>query len=245
MSYVTKEFLQRRYPSEGFSVGVSDVVLPEACFVSQPRAFTPSASRIVISVAVMNGYKGHDVMVDAVRMCKEMNCHFKLVMVGDGPLRCELQHRAEKQEVLDRIQFTGQLPAGSAIRSELDCADLFILPSLQEGMPRALLEAMARALPCVASRVGGVPEALDSEFLVSPGDAQALAMKLKSVLSDSAKLSEMSARNLKEALDYEDSRLSSKRQEFYRQVRMIAERRHASRQSTLKVPQSQLAVSGN
>jgi glycosyltransferase involved in cell wall biosynthesis len=244
VSYVTSEFLQQRYPSSAFSVGVSDVVLPEENFVSQPRTFSGSTPRAVISVGVMNGYKGHDIMVDTVRLCKDMNFHFQLVMVGDGPLRSEVERRAEKQGVLDRIRFAGQLPAGSAIRSELDRADLFILPSLQEGMPRALLEAMARALPCVASCVGGVPEVLDSDFLVAPGDAQALAMKLQSVLSDPAKLSKMSARNLRRALDYEDSKLSSKRQEFYRQVRMIAER-SASRQSPLLVSHSDLATSGN
>lgn len=243
VSYVTNEFLQRRYPCPGFSVGVSDVVLPEECFVSQPRTFSASTPRTVISVAVMNGYKGHGVTVDAVRMCKDINLHFRLVLVGGGPLRSEIERSAERQGVFDRIRFAGQLPAGSAIRSELDCADLFILPSLQEGMPRALLEAMARALPCVASRVGGVPEVLDSEFLVPPGDAQALAMKLQSVLSDPARLSRMSAQNLQKALNYEDSKLSSKRQEFYRQVRAIAERHRPSRQSPLLVSHS--AASSN
>jgi glycosyltransferase involved in cell wall biosynthesis len=244
VSYVTNEFLQRRYPTEGFSVGVSDVVLPEACFLSQPRTFSPSAQRVVISVAVMNGYKGHDVMVDAVRMCKQMDCDFKLVMVGDGPLRGDIQRRAEEQGVLDRIKFAGQVPAGSAVRSELDCADLFVMPSLQEGMPRALLEAMARALPCVASNVGGVPEVLDSECLVPPGDARALAVKLRSVLSDPQEMSRMSARNLQKALDYEDSKLSSKRQDFYRQVRRIAESHRPSRQS-VRVSRSDFFTSSN
>lgn len=245
VSYVTKEFLQRRYPCPGFSVGVSDVVLPKEGFVRQPRIFSASTPRTVISVAVMNGYKGHDVIIDAVRMCKEINLHFRLVLVGDGGLRRELERRAERQGVTDRIRFAGQVPAGSAIRSELDGADLFILPSLLEGMPRALLEAMARALPCVASRVGGVPEVLDAEFLVPPRDAQALAMKLQSVLSDPARLSEMSAQNLQKALNYEDSKLSPKRQDFYRQVRMSAERHHPSRQSPLLVSHADFSVSSH
>ena len=231
VSYVTKEFLQRRYPCPGFSVGISDVVLPQDCFVRQPRIFSPSTPRTVISVAVMNGYKGHEVMIDAARMCQEINLHFRLVLVGDGALRREIERRAERLGVLDRIRFAGQLPAGSAIRSELDGADLFILPSLLEGMPRALLEAMARALPCLASRVGGVPEVLDSESLVPPGDAHALARKLQCVLSDPARLSEMSAQNLEKALHYEDSKLSPQRQDFYRQVRRSAERHNPPPQS--------------
>jgi len=243
VSYVTKEFLQRRYPCPGFSVGVSDVVLPKECFVRQPRIFSASTPRTVISVAVINGSKGHDVMIDAARMCKDINLHFRLVLVGDGGLRRELERRAERQGVLNRIRFAGQVPAGSAIRSELDGADLFILPSLLEGMPRALLEAMARALPCVASRVGGVPEVLDAEFLVPPGDPQALAMKLQSVLSDPARLSEMSAQNLQKALNYEDSKLSPKRQDFYRHVRTSAERHHPPRQSPRLVSHADFSAS--
>jgi len=90
-----------------------------------------------------------------------------------------------------------------------------------------------------------VPEVLDSEFLVPPGDAQALAMKLQSVLSDPTRLSEMSAQNLQKALNYEDSKLSSKRQEFYRQVRMIAEGHRPSRQSPLLFSHSDFAASSN
>jgi glycosyltransferase involved in cell wall biosynthesis len=230
VSYVTKKFLQSRYPSPGFSVGVSDVVLSGECFVSRPRHFLPEpCERTVISVAVMNGFKGHKVMIDALRICKDMNVRLNLVMVGDGPLRSEIAHAAEEKGVGDSVRFAGQLPAGGAIRRELDRADLFILPSLTEGMPRALLEAMARALPALASRVGGIPEVLDSEFLVPPGNARALAEKLRTALSKPDKLSEMSARNLNQAYEFEDSILSTKRQEFYRQVRLMAERGKSSR----------------
>ena len=102
---------------------------------------------------------------------------------------------------------------------------------------------MARALPCVASRVGGVPEVLESEFLVPPGDAHALAMKLQSMLSDPARLSEMSAQNLEKALHYEDSKLSPQRQDFYRHVRMSAERHHPPRQSPLLVSHANFSAS--
>jgi len=244
VSYVTNELLQRRYPTAGFSVGVSDVVLSEDSFVCRSRVFSNATPKTIISVAVMtNGYKGHHVMVDAIRICKAMDVPLSLVMVGDGPLRCEIERRAEKEGVLDRIRFAGQLPAGAMIRAELDRADLFILPSLTEGMPRALLEAMARALPAVASRVGGVPEVIDSEFMVPPGNAEALATKLKCVLSDPAKMSEMSACNFRRARDFEDSKLSSKRQAFYRQVQAMTEQHSSLQQSPLLISHSDFACS--
>jgi hypothetical protein len=90
-----------------------------------------------------------------------------------------------------------------------------------------------------------VPEVLESEFLVPPGDAHALAMKLQSVLSDPARLSEMSARNLQKALNYEDSKLSPQRQDFYRQVRMSAERHHPPRQSPPLVTPADVSASSH
>ena len=60
----------------------------------------------------------------------------------------------------DRVRFRGQLTTPVDVRAELDRADLFVLPSRQEGLPRAMIEAMARALPCIGSSVGGIPELL-------------------------------------------------------------------------------------
>lgn len=247
VSYVTDEVLQKRYPCFGFSTGISDVVLPHSVFATAPRRYSASSTpKTILYVGVMSHwFKGHDILIDSLSHLASVGSTLNLVLVGDGALRGQIESRVIRKGLSSMVRVTGQLPAGEAIRSELDRADLFVLPSRSEGMPRALLEAMARALPCVASRVGGVPEVLDSDFLVAPGDAQALAMKLQSVLSDPAKLSKMSARNLRKALDYEDSKLSSKRREFYRQVRMIAERSASSQKPSRLVSRSNLVASGS
>ena len=85
-----------------------------------------------------------------------------LRVVGDGKRRPDLEALAAQLNCRERIVFAGQLPS-TAIIGELDRADLFVLPSRQEGLPRAMIEAMARALPCIGSDVAGFPELLPLE----------------------------------------------------------------------------------
>ncbi len=116
------------------------------------------------------------------------------------------------------------MPAGEAVREEMDRADVFVMPSRQEGLPRATIEAMARALPCIGSTVGGIPELLATEDLVPPGDALALATKIREVVSDPERMARMSARNLAKAGEYRDEALRERRVAFYRHVRKMTER---------------------
>ena len=108
------------------------------------------------------------------RRLVERGLDVRLTLIGDGKFREPLESLAGELHVAERVTWLGQLPAGEAIRRELDEADLFVLPSRTEGLPRAVVEAMARGLPCIASRVGGIPELLADENLIAAGDVAAL-----------------------------------------------------------------------
>jgi glycosyltransferase involved in cell wall biosynthesis len=82
-----------------------------------------------------------------------------------------------------------------------------------------MIEAMARALPCIGSSVGGIPELLDAEDLVIPGDAQGLATKIQEVLKDPHRMQSMSRRNRETSMQYRDSVLAERRRRFYTHVR--------------------------
>jgi glycosyltransferase involved in cell wall biosynthesis len=86
-----------------------------------------------------------------------------------------------------------------------------------------MIEAMARALPCVGSTAGGIPELLPEADMVPPGDAAALAAKLNEVLKDPARLARMSARNLEAAREYHVDKIRAKRLAFYTHVRESTE----------------------
>jgi L-malate glycosyltransferase len=93
------------------------------------------------------------------------------------------------------------------------------MPSYQEGLPRAMVEAMARALPCIGSTVGGIPELLMPEDMVPPGDVAALANKIREVVTDPERMAQMSARNLDKAKEFKNELLREQRITFYRYVR--------------------------
>jgi glycosyltransferase involved in cell wall biosynthesis len=222
--YVTRETLQRRYPCPGYSVGVSDVELPESAFVAAPRAPGGAGRRRIVTVgSLAQLYKGPDVLIDAVAECVRGGQDVGVVFIGDGKHRPELEQRAKDRGIFDRTHFLGQLRAGEAVRSELDRADLFVLPSRTEGLPRALIEAMARGLPCVGSAVGGIPELLPPEALAAPGDATDLARRISGFLNDPAKMAAASAANLALARTYRDEVLTEQRTGFYEQLRRATE----------------------
>jgi L-malate glycosyltransferase len=221
--YVTKFALQQRYPCPNFSSGISDVVLPEESIVDTPR-IRKQDPVILICVGTMSQlYKAQDVLIKAVAICIKTGLDLKLLMVGDGQYRAELTDLAAAENIGDRVSFLGQIAAGAEVQNQLDQADLFVLPSHQEGLPRAMVEAMARALPCLGSNVGGIPELLPPEDLVPPGDVDLLAAKIREIVTNPKRMAQMSARNLAKAKEYQDEVLQAQRTDFYRYVRVQTE----------------------
>jgi glycosyltransferase involved in cell wall biosynthesis len=223
--YVTKQALQQRYPCPNYSVGVSDVYLPQGTVLKTPRSYRKATSSFnLIFVGTMDQlYKAPDVLINAVAACVQEGLDLKLIMLGEGKHRAELEMQAARLGLKERILFQGQLASSNLVRSSLEKADLFILPSYQEGLPRAMLEAMAGALPCIGSMVGGIPELLPPEDMVLPGDAFALARKIREVVTDPERMACMSARNLETAKEYRDEILQKQRIMFYEYVRKQTE----------------------
>ena len=221
-AYVTAEALQRRYPCAGGLVThYSSIELPALAFADTPRASRDATGAFnLITVGTLEQlYKAPDVLIDAVGLCVRDGLGLKLTLVGDGKHRPELEARAAALGIGERVRFAGRLPAGEAVRAELDGSDLFILPSYQEGLPRAMIEAMARGLPCIGSTVGGIPELVPEEDRVRAGDAAGLARRIREVVSDTERMARMSARNLEKAAEYREDVLRARRNAFYRYLR--------------------------
>jgi glycosyltransferase involved in cell wall biosynthesis len=242
VAYVTETTLQRRYPCARYSVGMSDVEISEDALVGNPNVFTTHYSsvelaeedavsigrqpggrrqrfRLITIASLAQVYKAPDILIRAVGRSLEAGLDLTLEMVGDGKHRPELEKLVESLGLAERVRFAGQVPAGSAVRARLDAADLFVLPSRCEGLPRAMVEAMARALPCIGSTVGGIPELLPASDLVPPGDVASLAGKIQEVLGSPERMAEMSARNLIKAQDYRDDVLDRRRRAFLEHIR--------------------------
>jgi glycosyltransferase involved in cell wall biosynthesis len=228
-SYVTEYSLQKRYPPGGWSTHYSTIDLSAQAILDE-AVVDKRAERIAAKLSegkplrqcfvggMSQLYKAPDILISSLADCIKKGVNLELVMVGDGYYRPQLERQAEKLDVADRIHFLGSLPPGQAVYEQLDQADLFILPSRQEGLSRAVIEAMARGMPCISSTAGGMPELIDYEYLVPPGDVKALSKKIEEVVGDREKLKEMSRLNLKRSHEYRIEVLSERRREFYERL---------------------------
>ena len=225
-SYVTEKALQRRYPCGGYTTHFSSVELTPDAVAAAPRVPAPGQKRFtLLNVGSLDQlYKAPDVLIDAAASLVDEGLDLHLVFVGDGRFRPELEERARARGVGGRVVFRGKLPAGPAVRAELDRADLYVHPSRTEGLPRAIIEAMARGLPVIGSTVGGIPELLDAQDMVPPDDVTALAGMIRAVLDDPARMAAMAARNLARAADYGDEILRERRDAYFRYLRDATEK---------------------
>ena len=245
VSYVTREALQRRYPPgpDTWSTFVSDVDLRSVELAGKDllerrikhweSAFLGGKQvrplRIGFTGALGSLYKAPDILLRAFAASLKVGFDVQLLYVGDGKCKSGLQEMARQLGVEDRVRFVGALPPGRAIQDFVDGLDLFVLPSRQEGLPRAMVEAMARGCPCVGSTVGGIPELLPAEDLVNPQDVEVLAAKLLEVLLNPVRLKAMAKRNWRKAAEYRPEVLEQRRNAFYRKVREQAEESSAPR----------------
>ncbi len=166
-AYVTQKALQQRYPAAtpDRSYGCSDVVLPDRDIVddltSRHQRINSMPDRLdsqgppvrlgyVGTFEVM--YKSPDVHLQAVSLCRKRGLNVELILAGEGRHRSEMEALASRLGVSPHVHFTGQLPSGQAVLSLLDDIDLFLIASKTEGLPRALVEAMAG----VAQRSGAM-----------------------------------------------------------------------------------------
>jgi glycosyltransferase involved in cell wall biosynthesis len=149
----------------------------------RPQGFQcPVGTRIVGSVGWLTSVKGHRVLIEALARLKPAHPDLHAVILGGGPLEDELTMVAARLGVGEAVHFLGMRRDVPAC---LAAMDLFVLPSLNEGMGRALVEAMAAGRPVVASRVGGVPAIVHDRqngLLVPPGDPAVLANTIEELL---------------------------------------------------------------
>ena len=125
------------------------------------------------SVGCLAPRKDQRTLLEALAVLAGRGLAFEAVLVGDGPERSALERRAEELGIAGRVRFLGERPD---VEHLLPAMDVFVLSSREEGIPNALLEAMASGVPCVAPGVGDVPELVDDTgVVVRADDPEALA----------------------------------------------------------------------
>lgn len=220
--YVTKEFLQSRYPTHGKSINCSDVVIYEQdqgiLEQRQKRIQTWSsdgAIRLGLIGSLDVNYKGHEVALRSLKRLREAGHNVSFEFVGPGnPERWGKM--AEQLGMSRYVKFLGLL-SRSQVEAWLIDIDIYLQPSKTEGLSRSILEAMSYGCPVVSCQVGGIPELLDEDFLVEPDDAGNLAERIAMFIENAELACAQAARNFKEAGNYRYDVLQSRREAFLQQ----------------------------
>lgn len=140
----------------------------------QKNSYVVGSRLKIVSVGRLEKEKGHAVLIEAARQLGARRV--ELIFIGDGTQRVVLEQMCNELGVA--AAFEGAITDRARLFELVGQADIFVLPSLTEGMPRALLEAMAIGMPCIGSDVGGIPEILPAGGLVPAGDVGALAARI-------------------------------------------------------------------
>lgn len=222
--YVTQSFLQSRYPASHRAIGVSDVELKETSaeeseelLETRLRRISENQREIVIGTAgsVAVKYKGQQNVIAALAMLKKQGLsNFKYQLAGGGDTSY-LKNKAQEYGVANQVEFIGPVPHDKMF-NWYDSLDMYIQPSLQEGLPRAVVEAMSRALPCMGAKTGGIPELIEANYIFDrKGMPTQIAQLLKSITPQ--EMAKMARRNLEKSKEYSANLLEEKRNEFLKE----------------------------
>jgi glycosyltransferase involved in cell wall biosynthesis len=178
----------------GLNVGVSVIYPPididemnKYLTGRKARSTKPRKEVTIGIVARLSEEKRHADLIEAFSLLSKKYTGINLVIVGDGPLRCQLETLTRQLDIDGSVKFVG---FQEELHTWLDGMDIFVLPSRTEGAPIAIMQAMVWELPVVASRVGGIPEIVDDEvtgILFEPGNIGELSSALAQLIEDPEK----------------------------------------------------------
>jgi colanic acid/amylovoran biosynthesis glycosyltransferase len=158
----------------------------------RPRPPAPRPRPLLVAVGQLKAKKGFTYLIEACGILRDRGMEFDCQIVGDGPLRAELEAKIRELGLADRVALLGALPHAVVIEKYRE-ATLVVLPCVtgtdgdRDGIPNVILEAMALGVPVVSTRHSGIPEAVEdgaSGLLVPPGDSIALAGALERLMRD-------------------------------------------------------------
>lgn len=215
--YVTKEFLQKRYPTKGKSIGCSDVVLKDYKEEELKKNKSWKENKVIATTAVIDvKYKGQKYVIKAINKLKKQGRIFEYWIIGGGD-KSYLQKYVKRYKLEKQVKFLGALPHDEVFR-KLQDVDIYVQPSKTEGLPRALVEAMSMGCLCIGTNVGGIPELLDREYIFKKGNVKQLTNIIMHITKE--KNAEQMKKNFQKSKEFEESKLQKSREEFYREFYM-------------------------
>lgn len=188
ISHFNREFIRRRYAA----AANARIEIVHCGVPARELHGADHGGRLVLSVGRLDEIKGFPVLLDACRLLKDQGVDFRCEIIGDGPLRSVLRDRVAALDLGTHVAMLGARPS-QEVKQKLAGASVFVLASQRsrqgnmDGIPVALMEAMASGTPVVSTEVSGIPELVEdgrTGLLVAPGDPAALARAIRRLFED-------------------------------------------------------------
>ncbi|MBW4620800.1 MAG: glycosyltransferase [Cyanosarcina radialis HA8281-LM2] len=182
-------------------------------FLAQPYVPPPIEPRFAC-VARLSEQKGHLLLVEAVCQLAAEELKFKLVLVGDGPLRGEIEALIDRFHLKDYIEITGWA-TNSEVQQQILASQVMVLPSFAEGLPVVIMEALALSRPVISTYIAGIPELVEPDkcgWLVPSGSVEALTSAMRAaLLSPVAELAAMGQLGAKRVAQHHNAALEAQK----------------------------------
>ena len=231
VSYVTENILQKMYPCRAllqnrnvksyFTSSYSTIRLEaEDYYFNDDLNVTQLPNPLVlVHSGKMNDFrKGQDLVISCTKCLIDKGYDVKLRLMGDGVLKDYFRALVQRLDIEEHVEFLGWKTGYKEVQKELKNAHLFIFPTLGEGLPRSVIEAMANGVLPIASDIDGVSELLPKELLVSEFSIEAFEEKIISVLDNWSQINEKRNLVFQKSKEYAYSILREKRTVFYKSL---------------------------
>lgn len=220
--YVSEDYLQKEYPSKKRTLSCSDVVLGDrdvSVLNNRIKKIKDLKNIKKIKIGTLaqvdQKYKGQKTVIRVIAMLKKYGWDIEYMLAGSGS--AEYLHRvAVKYGVEDNVTFLGLL-THDKVNSFIDGIDIYVQPSLTEGMPRSVIEALYRGCPVIVSDAGGMYELVEEDYIFKKGNCESLAGLLNNI--DKKKMLDMAKRNYNFSHKFRYDYLAKRRRDFMEEYR--------------------------
>jgi glycosyltransferase involved in cell wall biosynthesis len=230
-AFVTERFLQDQYLATDqrddpayVKAHYSSIELKPDWFCAPLRFDAPltTVRMVHISNSIDNDIKGHQPALRVLRKLHDLGLDASLSFIGDGSAVGQLKAMASALGIEGHVHFIGRIHDRAALLACLRAFDLFLYPTRLEGLPRAVIEAMAVGLPTLSTPIAGIPELLAPAYMFTPDDVEGFAHAIARLCRTPQELTAMSAANVATARKFDKATLDARRAHFYRSLRTLA-----------------------
>lgn len=172
-----------------------------------------------VSNVISDNSKGHKEFLKIIRLLLDKGMLVNGKIIGQGKYVHKLKQYCKKLGITNNIEFIKRLASRDLLLNHYRGADFFVFPTKIDLQGRVIIEAMANSLPVISTKIGGIPELIDSEYLFEIGDYKGMANKILEIHADVNKLAALIEKNYNKTLDFSEEKNGSMRKQFYQLIK--------------------------